>query len=147
MDSQGMKEHMALIRLYQDGFVKGGPDEFEVRLDIARLAELYGDGIKLFSGVLNKLLDGLEKSGYEVTKKGYYTRLKLEMGLPYAGYQGDDLIKSFKTGEEVRKVLGRSSGIYIVKKVKKKRSEFLHAVSAKICEEVKDELTDNISKA
>jgi len=117
MDSQGMKEHMALVQLYKDGFVKGGPDKFEIKLDESCMTEQYGANAKLFYTALTRLLDGLKKSGFSVQEKPFKSKApKLAVGLPYAG---DEYILPTATLDSIEKALVKNvTTVYICERVK-----------------------------
>ena len=120
LDSQEMKEHMALVRLYKDGFVKGGPDEFEIELDAGHVAEKYGASAKLFFGTLVRLLDGLKKSGFSVQTKTYKSKFKMKIGLPYVSYEDGPLADamSYDVEDLLEKGIRNKPTIYICEKVK-----------------------------
>lgn len=119
LDSQEMKEHMALVRLYKDGFVKGGPDNFEIELDAGHVAEKYGASAKLFFGTLARLLDGLKKSGFSVQPKTFKSKFKMKIGLPYGGYEDGPLadVMSFDFTDMLEKGIRSKPTIYICEKV------------------------------
>ena len=110
--SQKMKEHMTLVRLYQDGFVKGDSDEFEIDANVGRLVAVYDDKAESFAAVLMRLMDGLRKMGYEVVLKGDpKSGLPSFVGLSYGEYTDDELVGQ----KGVRALMDEK--IYIARKV------------------------------
>lgn len=124
-ESQTLKEHMALVQLYKDGFVKGGPDNFEIELDAGHVAEKYGASAKLFFDTLARLLDGLKKSGFSVQTKTFKSKFKMKIGLPYAGYENGPLadVMSYDFTDAIEKGVKSKPTIYICEKVKAEEDE------------------------
>lgn len=124
-----MKEHLALVQLCKDGFVKGGSDKFEIILDAPRVAETYGGNAKLFYKVLTGLLDGLRKSGFSVHTKSFRSKVGLKVGLPYAGYEDGLLmdIMSFQIEDVLDKSVEQKATVYICEKIKEKEDKDDHS--------------------
>lgn len=111
-DNQKIKEHMTLVRLYQDGFVKGNSDEFEIDTTVGRLLIAYDDKAESFAAVLKRLMDGLSKTGYEVVLKADpKSGSPSAVGLSYGDHTDDGLV-----GQKGIKSL-MDEKVYIARKV------------------------------